>query len=77
MVIARQVKIEKRMQRAEEAALSVNQHTRHGMARSSKPRVIKKKVEEKVLTQEELDYIRYVDSLGEDKNHTSSQVGVG
>jgi hypothetical protein len=38
------------MLRAEEAALSVSQHTRHGMARSSKPRVIKKKVEEKVLT---------------------------
>ena len=72
MIVARQAKIEKRMQRAEEAALSVNQSTRHAMARSSKPRVVKKKLEEKVLTQEELDYMRYVDSLGEDKNHTSS-----
>lgn len=50
MIVARQAKIEKRMQRAEEAALSVNQSTRHAMARSSKPRVVKKKVEEKVLT---------------------------
>jgi len=33
------------MQRADEAALTVSLHTRHGMARSSKPRVIKKKIE--------------------------------
>ena len=72
MIVARQAKIEKRMQRAEEAALSVSMHTKPAMARSSKPRVIKKKVEEKVVTQEEIDYIRYVDSLGEDKNHTGS-----
>ena len=65
------------MQRAEEAAQSVNQNIRHGMARSSKPRVIKKKAEEKVLTQEELDYMRYVDGLGEDKNHISSHVTIG
>jgi hypothetical protein len=77
LVLGRQAKIEKRMQRAEEAAQSVLQHTRHAMARSSKPRVIKKKVEEKVLTQEELDYMRYVEGLGEDKNHTSSQVTIG
>ncbi len=33
-----------------------------------------------MLTQEEIDYMRYVDGLGEDKNHTSSQAtiaGVG
>lgn len=72
MIVARQAKIEKRMQRAEEAALSVSMHTKPTMARSNKPRVIKKKVEEKVVTQEEIDYIRYVDSLGEDKNHAGS-----
>ena len=65
------------MQRAEEAAQSVLQHTRHAMTRSSKPRVIKKKVEEKVVTQEELDFMRYVEGPGEDKNHTNSQVNIG
>ncbi len=54
------------MLRADEAASNVMQMMHHGMARSQKPRVIKKKVQEKVLTQEELDYIRYVDSLNED-----------
>ncbi len=46
------------------------------MARSSKPRVLKKKVEEKVITQEELDYMRYVDGMNEDKNHTASQTTI-
>lgn len=57
---ARQEKVEKRTQRASEVSKSVNFHTRHAMARSEKQKIIKKKVEVKVLTQEELDYIRYV-----------------
>lgn len=64
LLIARQQKVEKRTQRASEVSKSVHLNMRHGMHRSEKPRIVKKKVEERILTQEELDYLRYVDNEG-------------
>ena len=61
----RKLKIEKRMQRTKEASLSVNKTIRPVMTRSEKPRIIKEKVVESEMTQEELDYQRYVANLGE------------
>lgn len=64
LLIARQQKVEKRTKRAGEVSKSVHLNTRHGMHRSEKPGIVKKKVEERKLTQDELDYLRYVDNDG-------------
>ena len=51
-----------------QAAQPANKNLRHPMQRSSKPKRVIKKVEERVLTEEELDYLRYVDQTGGDAN---------
>lgn len=61
-MIARQEKIEKRTQRTGEVSKSVNNSLRHAMARSEKKRKAKKKIVVQKLTQEEIDYLRYVDN---------------
>ncbi len=48
--------------RASEVSKTVNSYMRHGMARSEKPKIVKKKVEQRELTQEEIDFMRYVDA---------------
>jgi hypothetical protein len=50
LLIARQQKVEKRTLRASEVSKSVHLHQRHGMHRSEKPRIVKKKVEQRILT---------------------------
>lgn len=70
IVQARQDKIEKRMIRTNEASQNVNQSLRTAMMRSEKPRIIKHQVAEKVFTQEELDYERYV--VGETNDNPKS-----
>lgn len=76
MLLSRQAKVEKRTYRANEVSKSVHLNTRHGMSRSEKPKIIKKKVEQKILTSEELDYQRYVDNE-ENNNQGESQLGDG
>lgn len=71
---ARKLKIEKRMQRTKEASQSVNKTIRPSMTRSEKPHIIKAKVVEAEMTQEELDYQRYVANLGEQHHATQSML---
>ncbi len=66
---ARKLKIEKRMQRTKEASNSVNKSMKPAMARSEKPQIVKEKVQEKEMTQEELDYQRYVANMGSEQAH--------
>jgi hypothetical protein len=41
------------MQRTKEASLSVNKNIKPAMARSEKPHIVKEKVQEKEMTEEE------------------------
>ena len=62
------------MKRTKEASLSVNKTIRPLMTRSEKPRITKEKVVESEMTQEELDYHRYVANTGEHNNATQSML---
>jgi hypothetical protein len=67
----RQAKIENRTVRAGEISKNANLRLRHSMFRSEKAKRMKKVVEQRHLTEQELDFMRYV---GDDPNRKEQTI---